>query len=195
MELRKFIATTIREYLNEGQILNENSKMKLYRGYFKQTGVYPKNDNAAIYFTPSIEYAKTYGDGSVISTNIPNNIFNIINNKNHQSIMKMWLIDKIEQISNEKEDIDGFLPKIISIYLKDAKKNLNNDDPKSLMIAFQNISFAYFDGNNKVGVLEKLFMEENNIDAMYQFEAGLINSELDKISVAFKNMPKYEAET
>lgn len=187
-----FIKTTMLEFLNEQ---NESSSEKLYRGYFQETGIYPKNDNGAIYFTPSIEYAKTYGDGSVISTGIPSNIFNIINNKNHQSIMKTWLVDKIQHIINENVDIDGFLPKTISTYIKDAKKYLANDDPKSLMIAFQNVSFAYFNGNNKVGVLEKIFMVDNNIEAMYQFEAGLIVDELSNISVAFKNMPKYEVET
>lgn len=185
----KIIYSFVRNYLNE---MSGNENNKLYRGYFKQNGPAPKNKNAVVYFSPSIEYARDYGDGSVISTEMPNNIFDVFNNKRHFSIMKNWLSDKIEQIASEKEDEDGFLPRNISAYIKDANTYLKKDDPTSLVTAFVNAGIAYFDGDVKTGVFEKLFMDDNSIDAMYQFESGLIKNETDKFSIAFKDMPKYE---
>lgn len=176
-------------------IYEQKEIKNLYRGYFKNHGIYPKNKDAAIFFSPSLEYAKTYGDGNVIITTIPDDIFDVFNNSKHFDILKNWLIKQLYEIIDAKEDDDGFLPKEIVTYIKDAKIYLKSNIPKDLMSAFMNISFAYFNGHNRIGVFEKMFMEQNNIDAMYQIEAGFITSDIDKYSVVFKEMPSYKKTT
>lgn len=176
-------------------IYEQKEIKNLYRGYFKSHGIYPKNKDAAIFFSPSLEYAKTYGDGNVITTTIPDNIFDVFNNQKHFDILKDWLTNQFHRIINLKQDDDGFLPKEITTYIRDAKNYLISDNPKDLMTAFMNVSFAFFNGYNKVGVFEKMFMEQNNIDAMYQIEAGFVSSDIDKYSVAFREMPKYKKTT
>jgi len=57
MKLRKFIATTIREYLNES--IDDNSDI-LYHGTDYKFNSF--NDNKPIFFVDDIDVAKTYGD-------------------------------------------------------------------------------------------------------------------------------------
>ena len=57
MELRKFITTTIREYLNEN--VEDNSNI-LYHGTDNKFTVF--NDNKPIFFVDDVNVAKTYGD-------------------------------------------------------------------------------------------------------------------------------------
>jgi hypothetical protein len=65
MELRKFIATTIREYLNEQQILKEDVK-SLYHG--NKSGVKLAdinfNNHCYFYLTPIYRYALDYAKGN-----------------------------------------------------------------------------------------------------------------------------------
>ena len=189
MELRNFIRKTIQEYRNETNKVFNDKKQLLYRGFSAKYGFLSKNNNSAIYFSPSLEYAKEYGDGNVITTLKPNNIFDV-RNKNDFNVLKTWLDKKINEIIEEKEDEDGFLPKNIKPFIKDAKTYLKSDNPKDLMTAFSNISFSYFNGKNTVGVLEKLFMEENNIDYMYMFESGFLRTLNDELSIVFRNFPE-----
>jgi hypothetical protein len=57
MVLRKFIATTIREYLNEN--VKDNSDI-LYHGTDYKFNVF--NDNKPIFFVDNVDVARTYGD-------------------------------------------------------------------------------------------------------------------------------------
>jgi transcriptional accessory protein Tex/SPT6 len=65
MELRKFIATTIREYLNEQKTLNEEVK-SLYHG--NKSGVKLSdinfNNHCYFYLTPIYRYALDYAKGN-----------------------------------------------------------------------------------------------------------------------------------
>lgn len=57
-DLKKFIATTIREYLNENTEFNSN--MILYHGTDNKFTVF--NDNKPIFFVDDIYVARTYGN-------------------------------------------------------------------------------------------------------------------------------------
>jgi hypothetical protein len=57
MELRKFIKTTIRKYLNEN--VEDNSDI-LYHGTDYKFNVF--NDNKPIFFVDNIDVARTYGN-------------------------------------------------------------------------------------------------------------------------------------
>jgi hypothetical protein len=63
MKLKKLIETTIREYLNEQQILNENidnNSPILYHGSNNKFTDF--NDKEPIFFVDNIDIARTYGD-------------------------------------------------------------------------------------------------------------------------------------
>ena len=57
MELRKFIATTIREFLNEN--IEDNSDI-VYHGTDYKFNIF--NDNKPIFFVDDVNVARTYGD-------------------------------------------------------------------------------------------------------------------------------------
>lgn len=189
MELRNLIARNIKKYLNEQKTNKKDKQQFLYRGFSSKTGFGAKSDNAVLFFSPSLDYAKTYGDDSVMVTKKPDNIFDVRYERNF-NVLKKWLLNVLESIIEEKKDDDGFLPPKILSYINDAQKLLKSDNPKDLISAMSNISFAYFNGKFMVGVLEKMFMDEYNIDHMYYYETGLIKTENDLMSVMFRKPPK-----
>ena len=75
MELRKFIATTIREYIME----NENGYIKVFRGHNERFGLSVKNSLwKALYFTLDYDFAKKFGDVNVYHIK-PNKILDFTN--------------------------------------------------------------------------------------------------------------------
>jgi heterodisulfide reductase subunit B len=159
----------------------------LYRGFFKKYGVLPRNNLSAIFFSPSLSYAKDYGDSTVYTTK-PQKIFDIRTPKDFET-MKFWLNKTILELEREKTDEDGFLPSRIRVYIKDAKRHLASNNPKDIIISMANLGIALFDGEVIVGAIEKKFMEDMDIDAMYVFEAGFLRTDQDEVSVAFRKMP------
>lgn len=156
--------------------LSEISKGELlYRGQ-QSTRMYTTQDGA-IFFSPNKSYAEKYGD-VIITTPLPANVFDIINNKQHFDILKKWLVEKL----NEMETV-GISGSSRGFY-KDAMKFVNTDNPKQLFRSLSNYAIAKWGLSDSVGKAEKEFMTDNKIDVMYAIEAD------GGISVAFAKMPK-----
>lgn len=154
----------------------------LYHGQRK--GRNYKSSNGAVFFTPSLNYAKNYGD-EIYSAKVPSNLFDIFNKKSDFNKLKSWLSQKIKEIGGEKIGANSI------VFYKDAKKYVETDSPDELVRAMVNYGIASAGGfsSYKVGQVEKQFMEENGISAMTMKEAGSDIPD-EQISVVFKDVPK-----
>lgn len=167
--------------------LHENAGDLLYRG--QQSGrSYTNHRSGAIFFSPNKEYAMDYGD-KLLVTRSPSDIFDA-RKSSDRSTLRRWIQDKLDDIIDTDEYDE--LSSEVKGYYRDCRRFLTNDDFNSVMRALINLGIAMSDGfgNYVVGYIEKQFMDENNIDAMYCSESGLTNGKPgSELSVAFRAMP------
>jgi len=117
MKLRKFIATTIREYLNES--VDDKSDI-LYHGTDYKFNSF--NDNKPIFFVDDIDVAKTYGNFIIkAKLNMNNPIELDFDGKSTYHFFDKWylpsdLANKIKDISTDiknqyslDDDLKGYL--------------------------------------------------------------------------------------
>jgi hypothetical protein len=130
MELRKFIATTVREYIME----NANDYIKVFRGHNEKFGLSVKNALwKALYFTLDYDFAKKFGDVNIYHIK-PNKILDLTNDsireKSFREMSDGYVsyeeVEKIYQNGDfpfRQTDNFGFSFTLIDIILDYAKEN------------------------------------------------------------------------
>jgi hypothetical protein len=130
MELRKFIATAIREYLNENTV----NTIKVFRGHNENFGLSIKNALwKALYFTEDYDFANKFGDVKTYHIK-PINVLDLTNDTTREKSFKAMSdgyidYDKIEEIYQKGDfpfrqvDNFGYSFTLIDMILDYAKEN------------------------------------------------------------------------
>ena len=130
MELRKFIKTTIREYIME----NANDYIKVFRGHNEKFGLSVKNALwKALYFTLDYDFAKKFGDVNIYHIK-PNKILDFTNDsireKSFREMSDGYIpYEEVEKIYQNGDfpygqtDNFGFRFTLIDMILDYAKEN------------------------------------------------------------------------
>lgn len=162
----------------------------LYRG--TSAGKFTPRSSGAIFFSPNKEYAMDYGD-VVISTEQPTDIFDPRVPSNLE-ILANWIEDRIETLMDSDEYFD--MPGSTKTFVRDASRLIKDrSNVQSVLSAMINLGIAEAGGfgNYKVGQIEKIFMDDHGISAMYMIESGNTTDRPDsEWSVAFSKMPDYK---
>ena len=120
MGLRKFIANTLREYLNESydDIWYHGSEKKIER-FVKMSPINRRGNTEGFYFTRNIDYAKSYGDEITVVKLKINNPFVIGESNVSKNMIRTYAIELHKE--NDHLPLEGSWIKEKCEYFKDKK--------------------------------------------------------------------------